>query len=153
MCGYSERCKWALTTLPTLDGGKEGYAANGGSSLYITGNCQNVELAKQFLAYTFGGGEGSMETYDNALRDGGVITCCISAGQSDVYKEGVEYFGGQAIYSDIVGMGAFVPVIEQSDYHYIARTYIGNAITNIINGADLMSELQAAQDQVEFEMG
>ena len=50
-------------------------------------------------------------------------------------------------------MGAFVPVIEQSDYHYIARTYIGNAITNIINGADLMSELQAAQDQVEFEMG
>ena len=145
--------KWALTTLPTLDGGKEGYAANGGSSLYITGNCQNVELAKQFLAYTFGGGEGSMETYDNALRDGGVITCCISAGQSDVYKEGVEYFGGQAIYSDIVGMGAFVPVIEQSDYHYIARTYIGNAITNIINGADLMSELQAAQDQVEFEMG
>ena len=145
--------KWALTTLPTLDGGKEGYAANGGSSLYITGNCKNVELAKEFLAYTFGGGEGSMETYDNALRDGGVITCCISAGQSDVYKEGIEYFGGQAIYSDIVGMGAFVPVIEQNDYHYTARTYIGNAITNIINGADLMSELQAAQDQVEFEMG
>lgn len=145
--------KWGLTTLPTLDGGKEGYAANGGSSLYITGNCQNLELAKEFLAYTFGGGEGSMETYDNALRDGGVITCCISAGQSDVYQEGVEYFGGQAIYSDIVAMGAFVPVIEQNDYHYTARTYIGNAITNIINGGDLMSQLQDAQDQVEFEMG
>ena len=145
--------KWALTTLPTLDGGKDGYAANGGSSLYITGNCKNVDLAYDFLAYTFGGGEGAMETYDNALRDGGVITCCISAGQSAVYQEGIDYFGGQAIYSDIVANGAFVPVIEQSDYHYIARTYIGNAITNIINGADLMSELQAAQDQVEFEMG
>lgn len=145
--------KWAITTLPTLDGGKEGYAANGGSSLYITGNCKNVDLAKEFLAYTFGGGEGAMETYDNALRDGGVITCCISAGQSDVYKEGIEYFGGQAIYSDIVGMGAHVPVIEQNDYHYTARTYIGNAITNIINGADLTTELQSAQDQVEFEMG
>ena len=145
--------KWGLTSLPTLDGGKEGYAANGGSSLYITGNCKNVELARDFLAYTFGGGEGSMETYDNALRDGGVITCCISAGASDVYQEGVEYFGGQAIYSDIVGMGAFVPVVEQNDYHYTARTYIGNAITNIINGGDLTSELQDAQDQVEFEMG
>ncbi len=145
--------KWGLTSLPTLDGGKEGYAANGGSSLYITGNCQNVELAKAFLAYTFGGGEGSMETYDNALRDGGVITCCISAGASDVYQEGVDYFGGQAIYSDIVGMGAHVPVVEQNDYHYTARTYIGNAITNIINGGDLMTELQSAQDQVEFEMG
>ena len=145
--------KWALTTIPTLDGGKEGYAANGGSSLYITGNCKNVDLAKEFLAYTFGGGEGSMETYDNALRNGGVITCCISAGGSDVYKEGVPYFGGQAIYSDIVGMGAFVPVVEQNDFHYTARTYIGNAITNIINGADLKGELQSAQEQVEFEMG
>lgn len=145
--------KWALTTIPTLDDGKEGYAANGGSSLYITGNCKNVDLAKEFLAYTFGGGEGSMETYDNALRNGGVITCCISAGGSDVYKEGVPYFGGQAIYSDIVGMGAFVPVIEQNDFHYTARTYIGNAITNIINGADLKGELQSAQEQVEFEMG
>ena len=145
--------KWALTTLPTLDGGKDGYAANGGSSLYITGNCKNVDLACDFLAYTFGGGEGAMETYDNALRDGGVITCCISAGESEVYQEGVDYFGGQAIYSDIVDMGAFVPVVEQNDYHYTARTYIGNAITNIINGGDLESELQDAQDQIEFEMG
>ena len=144
--------KWALTTIPTLDGGKEGYAANGGSSLYITGNCKNVDLAKEFLAYTFGGGEGSMETYDNALRNGGVITCCISAGGSDVYKEGVPYFGGQAIYSDIVGMGAFVPVIEQDDFHYTARTYIGNAITNIINGSDIDFELENAQSQLEFEM-
>ena len=110
--------KWALTSLPTLDGGKEGFAANGGSSLYITGNCQNVDLAKEFLAYTFGGGEGAMETYDNALRDGGVITCCISAGASDVYQEGVAFFGGQSIYADIVAMGANVPVVEQNDYHY-----------------------------------
>ena len=145
--------KWAITSLPTIDGGKEGYAANGGSSLYITGNCKNVDLAKDFLAYTFGGGEGSMETYDNALRDGGVITCCISAGQSDVYQEGVAFFGGQAIYSTIVEMGSHVPVIEQSDYHYNARTNVGNAITNIQNGGDLESELQAAEDQVNFEMG
>ncbi len=145
--------KWALTTLPTLEGGKEGYAANGGSSLYITGNCKNAELAKQFLAYTFGGGEGSMETYDNALRNGGVITTCLSAGKSDVYQEGVEFFGGQAIYSDIVAMGEFVPVIEQNDYHYTARTYVGNAITNIQNGADIDSEIQNAQDQVLFAMG
>ena len=145
--------KWAITTLPTIDGGKEGYAANGGSSLYITGNCKNVDLAKDFLAYTFGGGEGALETYDNALRDGGVITCCISAGQSDVYQAGVDYFDGQAIYSSIVGMGAYVPVIEQNDYHYTMRTYVGNAITNIQNGGDLEAELQTAEDQVNFEMG
>ena len=143
--------KWEITTIPTLEGG-EGYAANGGSSLYITSNCAKADLAKEFLAYTFGGGEGAMDTYDNALRNGGVITCCVSASQSDVYQEGIAFFNDQAIYSKIVEMGTHVPVVEQNDYHYRMREYVGNAITNIINGADVDSEIANAQSQVEFEM-
>ncbi|MCR5790557.1 MAG: ABC transporter substrate-binding protein [Lachnospiraceae bacterium] len=144
--------KWAITTLPTLEGGKEGYASNGGSSLYITANCSKPELARDFLAYTFGGGDGAIETYDAALKNGGVITCCISAGKSDVYQEGVEYFNGQAIYADIVEMGSHVPVIQQSDFHYNLRTLINTLITNVQNGADIDSEIQSAQDQIEFEI-
>ena len=146
--------KWAITTIPTLSG-KEGYAANGGSSLYITSNSEKADLAKEFLAYTFGGGEGSIATYDAALKNGGVITTCVSAGASDVYQEGVDYFNGQAIYADIVEMGTHVPVIEQSDYHYNLRTAVGTAITNATQaggGADLASEIQAAQDDVERQM-
>ncbi len=144
--------KWAITTAPTLSG-KEGYAANGGSSLYVTSNCSKPELAKAFLAYTFGGGEGAMATYDDALRNGGVITCCISASKSSVYQEGVDFFNGQSIYADIVAMGANVPVVEQNDFHYSARTQIQAAITNVINGSDLDTELKNAEDQVRFEMG
>ena len=146
--------KWALTTIPTLSG-KEGYAANGGSSLYITANCKKHELAADFLAYTFGGGEGSMETYDNALKNGGVITCCISAGKSSVYQEPDAYFNGQAIYADIVAMGAHVPVVEQNDFHYNLRTAIGTAITNATTaggGADLAAEIQAASDDIDRQM-
>ena len=87
--------KWQITAMPTLDGG-EGFATNGGSSLYVTGNCKNPELAKKFLAYTFG---GSKQTYDEALRKGGVVTCCISAGQSEVYGEGVPFFNNQPVYN------------------------------------------------------
>ncbi len=144
--------KWALTTIPTLDGGKEGYAANGGSSLYVTANCQKPELAGAFLAYTFGGGDGAMETYDAALKDGGVITTCISAGKSSVYQEGVDFFNGQAIYADIVEMGSHVPVIQQSDFHYNLRTLVGNAITNVVNGADVDAEIAGIQEQIEFEI-
>lgn len=135
--------------MPTLEGG-EGYASNGGSSLYITSNCQDTDLAKAFLSYTFG---GSSVTYDAALKDGGVITTCISAGESDVYNEGVEYFNNTPIYAEIVKMGANVPVIEQSDYHYTCRTQIAAAIINIINGADTTQALQEAEDQLNFEMG
>ena len=141
--------KWEITTMPTLTGA-EGYAANGGSSLYITANCQNPDLAKKFLAYTFG---GSTETYDNALRNGGVITCCISAGQSDVYKEGVEFFNGQAIYSKIVEMGSHVPIVEQNDYHYTCRQYIGAAIQEILMGSGVETALKNAEDQLRFAMG
>ena len=140
--------KWQITTIPTLDGG-DGYAANGGSSLYITANCKNPELAKKFLAYTFG---GSMKTYDEALLKGGVIGCCLSAAKSEVYSEGVPFFNGQAVYSDIVEMGSHVPIVEQNDYHYTVRQYIGNAIQNILNGADVEAALQEAQELIDFAM-
>lgn len=141
--------KWEITSMPTIAGG-EGYASNGGSSLYITANCKNTDLAKKFLAYTFG---GSSVTYDAALKNGGVITTCISAGKSDVYNEGVAYFNNQPIYAKIVEMGSHVPVIEQSDYHYTCRTQIATAVVNIHNGEDVMSALQTAEDQLNFEMG
>ncbi len=141
--------KWEITTMPTLNGG-DGYASNGGSSLYITANCANVELAKSFLAYTFG---GSTETYDAALRDGGVITTVAKCGESEVYNEGVDFFNGTAIYAQIVEMGTHVPVIEQNDYHYRARSYLAAAIINCVNGADLDSELENADSQLRFEMG
>ncbi|MBR1707495.1 MAG: extracellular solute-binding protein [Clostridia bacterium] len=141
--------KWEITSIPTLDG-HEGYAANGGSSLYITSNCKNPDLAKDFLAKTFG---GSTETYDAALRNGGVITCSVSAGQSPVYAEGVDFFNGQAIYTTIVGMGANVPIVEQNDYHYTCRQYIGSAIQEILMGSDVETALKNAEDQLRFAMG
>jgi len=141
--------KWEITTIPTLEGG-EGYAANGGSSLYITANCDNVDLAKDFLAYTFG---GSTRTYDEALLNGGVITCCISAGQSEVYSQGVEFFNNTPIYTQIVEMGANVPIIEQNDYHYPCRALLGAAIVNAINGSDIDAELEGAEQQLRLQMG
>ena len=140
--------KWQITTMPTLDGG-EGYATNGGSSLYITGNCKHVDLAKKFPAYTFG---GSKETYDNALRTGGVVTCCISAGQSDVYGEGVPFFNNQPVYKDITEMGAKIIPVEESPFHYVLRGYLGVAMQQIKDGADIDAALEEAQTATEFYM-
>ena len=62
--------KWEITSMPTLEG-RRGIRKYGGSSLYITSNCANVDLAKDFLAKTFG---SSTTTYDNALKDAVVIS-------------------------------------------------------------------------------
>ena len=146
--------KWEITSLPTIEGG-EGFASNGGSSLYITANCSKPELAADFLAKTFLA--GSTETYDAALQNGGVITCSAKAGESAVYQEGIAFFNDQAIYSKIVEMGASVPVVEQSDYHYQCRNYVGTAIQNLVAAGEVTedavkAELASAQDQLKFEM-
>lgn len=147
---------WEITSLPTISG-EEGYASNGGSSLYITANCANYDLAVDFLSYTFGGGSyeetGTSITYDNALTNGGVVTTYAPAGDSDVYSAGVAYFNDTAIYQQIAEMTSNVPTVEQNDAHYSARTYMAAAIVNIINGSDVTSELETAESQLRFEMG
>ena len=147
--------KWEITTAPTLTGA-EGYASNGGSSLYITANCKKTDLAKDFLAYTFGGRsaeDGQSITYDEALKNGGVIGTCAAAAESDVYQQGVSYFNDQPIYADIVEFTQHVPTIEQSDYHYAARTQLATALQNVLtNGEDVESALANAEQQLRFEM-
>ncbi len=141
--------KWQITSMPTLSG-EEGYASNGGSSLYVTSNAANADLAKDFLAKTFGA--GSEATYDDALRNGGVITCSTKASQSDVYQEGVAFFNDQPIYTKIVEMGTHVPVVEQNDFHYTCRQYVAAAIQQALQGADVEAALKDAEDQLTFAM-
>ena len=50
-------------------------------------------------------------------------------------------------------MGTHVEIVEQNDFHYSARNYVGSAIIKIIDGADTMEALQEAEDQLNFEMG
>lgn len=143
--------KWAITTLPTLSG-EEGYATNGGSSLYITANCEKVDLAKDFLAYTFCGGDGAAATYDAALANAGVISTWGPAANSDTYQKADEFFGGQPINAMIVEMSSHTKTIEQSDFHYQARTAVGEAITAIHGGADVKDALADAQAALEADM-
>ncbi|MBE5915822.1 MAG: sugar ABC transporter substrate-binding protein [Pseudobutyrivibrio ruminis] len=148
--------KWEIVPAPTLTG-KPGYASNGGSSLYITANCSKTDLAKDFLSYTFGGRsaeDGQSITYDEALTNGGVIGTCAAAAESDVYQQGVDFFNGQAIYADIVGYTQNVPTVEQSDYHYQARTALATALINVLqNGYTEEQALEEAESNLRFEMG
>lgn len=148
--------KWEIVPAPTLTG-KPGYASNGGSSLYITANCKKTDLAKDFLAYTFGGRsaeDGQSITYDEALLNGGVIGTCAAAAESDVYQQGVDFFNGQAIYADIVEYTQNVATVEQSDYHYQARTHLGTALQNVLdNGYTTEQALEEAESNLKFDMG
>lgn len=144
--------KWALTNVPSLNSvqGATNYTNNGGSSWAITSNCKNVDLAKDFLSKTFA---GSVELYETILPSSGALATYLPAGDSDVYAKPSEFFGGQTIYSDITTFAGKVPSNTTGVYYYEARDAVGTALTNVVGGADLESELKNAEDTVKFQMG
>lgn len=142
---------WAVTDLPKLDGvaGATNYSANGGSSWAVSSNA-NVELAQDFLAATFA---GSTAFYDTILPSSGAVANWILAGDSDVYQQPIDFFGGQAVYADVVAFGAEVPSNNTGAYYYEARDAVSTAITKIIGGTNMKDALAEAQSTVEFAMG
>ncbi|MWB99509.1 ABC transporter substrate-binding protein [Agromyces seonyuensis] len=141
---------WAVTNLPKLEGvdGATNYSANGGSSWAISSNA-DVDLATDFLAATFA---GSTELYDTILPTSGAVANWIPAGDSDVYAEPNAFFGGQAIFADVVKFGAEVPSNNTGAYYYEGRDAVSAAITQIMGGADPDEALAEAQANVEFAM-
>ena len=142
---------WAITDMPSLVGVDDAtnYSNNGGSSWAVTANCQNKDLAFDFLASTFG---GSTELYDNILSCGAIATWA-PAGDSDAYAVPNEFFSGDAVFEKIVDYSTKVPSIITGPYFNEARDAISVATTNITNGADLKKELKKAEDTVNFNMG
>lgn len=143
--------KWTVTNVPSLDGidGATNYTANGGSSWMISASA-NYELAADFLKTTFA---GSTELYDTILPSSGAIANWIPAGESKVYQEPVEFYGGQAVYADVVEFGPKVPSVSTGVYYYEGRDAVSAAVTQIVSGTDPATALQKAQESVEFAAG
>ncbi len=144
--------KWTLTNLPSLNNipNATHYSNNGGSSWAITKNSKNKELAIDFLSKTFA---GSVEFYETILPSSGALATYLPAGDSNVYAQPSEFFGGQKIYADITDFAGKVPSNITGVYYYEARDAVGTALTNAVGGADINTELKAAEETVNFQMG
>lgn len=142
--------KWGLTNMPSLVGvdGATNYSNNGGSSWAVTSNCQNTDLAFDFLKSTFA---GSTELYDNIISCGALATYA-PAGDSEAYAAPDEFFGGDAVSKKIVEFSTKVPSNITGVYYYEARDAVATAITNVINGGDIDAELKTAADTVNSQM-
>lgn len=142
---------WAITNMPKLVKTPNGtnYSNNGGSSWAVSANCQNVELAEDFLASTFA---GSTELYDTILSCGALATWA-PAGDSEAYAVPSDFFGGDAVFEKIVDFSTKVPSNITGAYYYEARDAVATAFTNIVNGSDIDTELETAEQTVSFSMG
>lgn len=142
---------WSITNMPKLDNAENAsnYSNNGGSSWAVSGNCDNPELAHEFMKYTYA---GSVPLYEDIISVG-MLATYLPVGDSPVYDEAVEFYGGDAVYGKILEFSTHTPSNNTGVYYYEARDAVGVATTNIMNGADMDAEFEIAENTVNFAMG
>lgn len=142
---------WAVTSIPRLDiAGGTNYSNWGGSSWGVVAGSPNADLAIDFFKHTFA---GSVELYEILLPAAGALSTWLPAAGSDVYAEPQPFFGGQAVFADIVRFSGNVPSVTTGVFFYEARDAVGFAVVDILGGADIEQALQEAQELLEFQMG
>lgn len=143
---------WRITSIPRLERAPNAthYSNQGGSSWMVLSSSKHPDVAMDFLAHTFA---ASVNLYETILPSSGALATYLPAGDSDVYNEPHDFFGGQAIYADITDFAANVPQVSYGIYNYEAREAIGTAISQILAGADIDAALREAEDTVIFLMG
>jgi len=140
--------KWALTNMPKMPGieGATNYSNNGGSSWAIT-NGTDMDLALDFMKLY-----RNVDFYNNILPTTSAIGTWAGAKDGSNYAADNAYYGAP-IFSTIVEYTAHVPANQTGAFYYDARGALGTATTNYMLGGDLMTELQAAEDEINFTMG
>ena len=141
--------KWAVVNTPRLGAvaASVNASSNGGSGWMVLASSKHPDVAADFLGKTFA---GSVELYQTILPTAGAISTWAPAATGAVYNEPQAFFGGQKIYSDIIGYSANVPKVKYGVYNYEARDAVATAIQAVLKGEDIDKALATAQKSVEF---
>jgi lactose/L-arabinose transport system substrate-binding protein len=89
----------------------------GGSALAIPASSQNPELAYDFIV-------NALADVENQLRilfDYGLTPSLLPLLDSPRLEQGVEFFGGQAVWADILGTLGEVPAVSGTQFFQEAR--------------------------------
>lgn len=145
----SQKGLWDLTNMPKLVKAENAtnYSNNGGSSWAVI-NGKDVELAVDFMkAYR------NVDFYNTILPTTSAIATWAPAKEAPAYTAPNEFYNNQPIFATIVEYTGKVPANITGAYYYDARSALGTAVTNYLNGGNLNSELATAEETINFTMG
>ena len=137
--------KWAAMDLPAIEGGSYS-CSNGGSDLAINAKTPFPEAAKDFCSFAMS---------DSALQAAGfekygLYPSYIPSYEEEIFKTGDPFFGEENVYEIFIENGQKVAQIPLSVNTQEASDYIGTTVSNIfLNGADIQTEMEALQKELE----
>ncbi|MGX7876812.1 ABC transporter substrate-binding protein [Mesorhizobium sp. ORM6] len=146
-----ENGKWGVYLMPSLTADGPRAANLGGSSLAITSASKNKEAAYEYLKYTLGTNEGQI----TMLKEFGLVPSLISALGDPYVSQGLPYWGGQAVWKDILGTLPKVVPSRGTQFQSDAEIIVRAVQTKYLGGGypDAKAALDDAAKQIAAATG
>lgn len=140
---------WRVAPLPHTSDSNGAYGSSGGSSWYVLNGVEGQEKAVDLLAATLG---SSTEFYEEYMKETGTTTSFIPVRSQDIYKQGSDFFGGQAIYKDFIDWADKIPVVNYGADTYQIEDILKVAVQDIMGGMSVDDALKKAQQQADAQI-
>ncbi|MGY2993757.1 ABC transporter substrate-binding protein [Mesorhizobium sp. URHB0026] len=146
-----ENGKWGVYLMPSLTADGPHAANLGGSSLAITSASKNKEAAYEYLKYTLGTNEGQI----TMLKEFGLVPSLVSALNDPYVSQGQPYWGGQAVWKDILGTLPKVVPSRGTQFQSDAEIIVRAVQTKYLAGGypDAKAALDDAASQIASATG
>jgi lactose/L-arabinose transport system substrate-binding protein len=143
--------KWGVYLMPSLTADGPRAANLGGSSLAITSVSNNKEAAYAYLKYSLATNEGQIAM----LKGFGLVPSLISALDDPYVSEGQPYWGGQAVWKDILGTLPKVVPSRGTPFQSDAEIIVRAVQTKYLGGGypDAKAALDDAASQIASATG
>jgi lactose/L-arabinose transport system substrate-binding protein len=132
---------WGVYLTPALEPGGVRASNLGGSALAIPASTAHPELAYDFVVNALANEENQLRI----LFDYGLTPSLLPLLDSPALDQGVEFFGGQAVWADILGTLGDVPAVAGTAYFQEAREVMIGVVNSFLDGN--VTSAQAALDQ------
>ena len=144
--------KWGVYEMPAATEGGVRAANWGGSSLAITSASKNKEAAWAYIEYALATNEGQI----SMLKNRGLVPSLLASLDDPYVKEPQPYWGGQAIWSDILATMNKIPPYRGTQFYQETRaTIMIKTVTDYLNGkfASAKDALDDAANQISVATG
>ncbi|WP_375450399.1 ABC transporter substrate-binding protein [uncultured Devosia sp.] len=143
--------KWGVYMMPSMTADGPHAANLGGSSLAITSASQNKEAAYAYVNYTLGTVEGQVKM----LSTMGLVPSLTAATEDPYVAESQSYWGGQAIWKDILSTLPKIVPSRGTPFQSDAEAIVRSVQTRFLAGeyADAKAALDDAANQIASATG
>lgn len=138
--------QWGVYLTPAFEEGGVRASNLGGSALAIPASSDNPELAYDFVVNALADEDNQLNILDNY----GLTPSLLSLGNAPELSEGVDYWGGQAIWEDILGSLGDVPAVSGTRYFQEARNVMIVVVNDYLDGN--YDSAQAALDDAASQI-